>query len=288
MRSARSHPSQEPGELDQENQGQAPGMSGPQQYNIATSPGLGQSASVDNASLDERDRELVALRFQVRQLQMQLQQVLVREAARSGEVAPSAGAIPPLPPPRSSHCTPGGTRVPMGPPGPSAATPKVPGVTAGMDASWNTMGPAVWEAVPPPPPLPPEMMARPGRWRPPIPPSWKDLPKLDISKSNTEDAGMILGDWLTMVKPMMAGISATASEWWEQVTATAYHYYEDWLGASPLERLELRDKVMGLTVLFEHSKWSRTEQRGADRCGPIPKEKHTFGRTVGSPAGPHR
>ena len=93
--------------------------------------------------------------------------------------------------------------------------------------------------------------------------SIQDLPKLEIFKGNTEDAGMILGDWLTVVKPMMAGISATAAEWWDQVTGTAYNYYDDWLAASPLKRLELRDKVMGLTALFEHSRWSRTEQRGA-------------------------
>ena len=224
-----------------------------------------------NVSLDEKDRELVALRVQVQQLQMQLQQVLAREAARAGETAPLAEATPPPPPPLpSSHHTPGGTRVPSGP---SMAIPKVPGVTAGEDTSWQAMGPAVWEVVPPPPPLPPEMRARPRALKSEdsaaLMPSEEtarsiqDLPKLEISKGNTEDAGMILGDWLTVVKPMMAGISATAAEWWDQVTGTAYNYYDDWLAASPLKRLELRDKVMGLTALFEHSRWSRTEQRGA-------------------------
>ncbi|CAE6970333.1 unnamed protein product [Symbiodinium natans] len=244
---------------------------GPERYTIATPPGLGQPASVANVSLDEKDRELVALRVQVQQLQMQLQQVLAREAARAGETAPLAEATPPPPPPLpSSHHTPGGTRVPSGP---SMAIPKVPGVTAGEDTSWQAMGPAVWEVVPPPPPLPPEMRARPRALKSEdsaaLMPSEEtarsiqDLPKLEISKGNTEDAGMILGDWLTVVKPMMAGISATAAEWWDQVTGTAYNYYDDWLAASPLKRLELRDKVMGLTALFEHSRWSRTEQRGA-------------------------
>ena len=271
MRSARSHPSQELGEQETGTRTPVVVTEGPEQYTIATPPGLGQPASVANVSLDERDRELVALRVQVQQLQMQLQQVLAREAARAGETAPSAEATPPPPPPLpSSHHTPGGTRVPSGP---SMATPKVPGVTAGVDTSWQAMGPAVWEVVPPPPPLPPEMRTRPRALISEEPAalmpseetarSIQDLPKLEIFKGNTEDAGMILGDWLTVVKPMMAGISATAAEWWDQVTGTAYNYYDDWLAASPLKRLELRDKVMGLTALFEHSRWSRTEQRGA-------------------------
>ena len=165
------------------------------------------------------------------------------------------------------NCTPGGTRVPDGPP------PETPprGVT---------FGPVVTTPLPPSPipspPMPPFHGSSPegsGHYGYPAvgPPGYElrseepsklvhALPTLSIPEGSSE-ASVITGDWIARIGPIMRSMSPNASTLWQQVMSAASAYYQRWLHADPLQRLTIRSEVIGLS--HDYGVMSRVEERSA-------------------------
>eukprot|EP00438_Fugacium_kawagutii_P033247 Skav228431 [mRNA] locus=scaffold1325:416500:425994:- [translate_table: standard] len=98
----------------------------------------------------------------------------------------------------------------------------------------------------------------------PIPSSWgesntgggsrAELPSLPASSTPLQ-----FGDWLHLCGPVMRDISGNANQWWEATTRQALVYYNEWKGASPLQRIQIEPK---LPSTLEQPQFGRTEQRG--------------------------
>ena len=65
-----------------------------------------------------------------------------------------------------------------------------------------------------------------------------DLPSLPAL--GTDQSPLLFGDWLTLVKPSMYDLSQGSRQWWDQVVREVEDLYNQWLQASPLQRLRLR------------------------------------------------
>eukprot|EP00435_Cladocopium_sp_Y103_P054363 s510_g17.t1 len=73
-----------------------------------------------------------------------------------------------------------------------------------------------------------------------------------------ELGGTVVGDWMTLVAPIMKDLSASSCVWWDAITKAAGEAYQTWLQSDPLHRL-----YVAPTVPPECSTtWSRVEQRG--------------------------
>ena len=58
-----------------------------------------------------------------------------------------------------------------------------------------------------------------------------------------------LGDWITMIEPMLSSLTDTGRVWWQDVYSRAYQAYAKWLSVSPLERLGIKAELEGLKVV---------------------------------------
>ena len=93
-----------------------------------------------------------------------------------------------------------------------------------------------------------------------------DLPALPLPSS--EGAALQFGDWLTVAYPLMADLSSTSQFWWDGCLSAARELYEQWLVATPLERLRLRPKDVTVDPLYQ-----RVEQRGVSLLlGILPEQ----------------
>ncbi|CAL1144277.1 unnamed protein product [Cladocopium goreaui] len=81
-----------------------------------------------------------------------------------------------------------------------------------------------------------------------------ELPKLPTPGS--EGASIQFGDWMTVVHPLMSDLSGSAGEWWSLTVKTVEHHYQQWLVATPLEKLRMKP---GSPVIGEG--YARLEQR---------------------------
>ncbi|CAL1167089.1 unnamed protein product [Cladocopium goreaui] len=81
-----------------------------------------------------------------------------------------------------------------------------------------------------------------------------ELPKLPTPGS--EGASIQFGDWMTVVHPLMSALSGSAGEWWSLTVKTVEHHYQQWLVATPLEKLRMKP---GSPVIGEG--YARLEQR---------------------------
>ena len=95
-----------------------------------------------------------------------------------------------------------------------------------------------------------------------------------------EGAALQFGDWLVLVYPLMSDLSATSQQWWEGSLAAARRLYEQWLVASPLDRLRLRPTEARVDPLH-----LRVEQRGvAMLIGVLPEQLRRDIISAGSPS----
>ena len=69
-----------------------------------------------------------------------------------------------------------------------------------------------------------------------------------------------LGDWLLMVEPIVADLSATSEEWWRRMTRASEAWYNHHMSLAPLERLK-HEAAVPREVSEE--RWQRLERRMA-------------------------
>ena len=83
-----------------------------------------------------------------------------------------------------------------------------------------------------------------------------------------ELGGTVVGDWMTMVAPIMRSMSMNSTAWWEAVTRAAGEAYQLWLGSDPVNRL-----YVGPDIPREcYTTWARVEQRGQSMLlGALPE-----------------
>ena len=73
-----------------------------------------------------------------------------------------------------------------------------------------------------------------------------------------ELGGSVLGDWLTLVAPMMKDLSISSSAWCEAVTKASGEAYQRWLLSDPVQRLHVTPTMPQECA----TTWTRLEQRG--------------------------
>ena len=84
-----------------------------------------------------------------------------------------------------------------------------------------------------------------------------DLPALPGIKEG-ELGGVVIGDWLTLISPVMKDLSISSGAWWEAVLYEAHTAYNTWLHSEPLQRLYISPNVPKEC----RTTWVRLEQRG--------------------------
>ena len=70
---------------------------------------------------------------------------------------------------------------------------------------------------------------------------------------------MDLGDWLTLISPLLRDISAQSARWWELTVQQAQMFYEQWRSSSPVQRVKIQPCLPGELL---QPIYARTEQRG--------------------------
>ena len=84
-----------------------------------------------------------------------------------------------------------------------------------------------------------------------------DLPPLPAIKEG-ELGGVVIGDWLALISPVMKDLSVSSGAWWDAVVTEAQTTYNTWLHSEPLQRLYLSPDVPRDCK----TTWARLEQRG--------------------------
>eukprot|EP00435_Cladocopium_sp_Y103_P065207 s1247_g27.t1 len=83
-----------------------------------------------------------------------------------------------------------------------------------------------------------------------------------------ELGGSVVGDWLTLVAPIMKDLSVSSSSWWETVMKTAGEAYQQWLLSDPVQRLHVNPTMPPECMTH----WARLEQRGQSMLlGALPE-----------------
>ena len=114
--------------------------------------------------------------------------------------------------------------------------------------------------VPPlPPPLTPTPVSETRRQELRYSPQWQrwhDLPQL--SELRTDEAPIVVGDWITLVGPIVGDISTGAGLWWSKIRNRAEAFYAQWLNATPLHRAQIE---VTLGSELSQPQYARLEQR---------------------------
>eukprot|EP00435_Cladocopium_sp_Y103_P044759 s704_g12.t1 len=84
-----------------------------------------------------------------------------------------------------------------------------------------------------------------------------ELPPLPGIKEG-ELGGSVVGDWMTLVAPVMKDLSVSSSSWWDSVTKAASEAYQRWLLSDPVQRLQVAPTIPAECATV----WARLEQRG--------------------------
>ena len=84
-----------------------------------------------------------------------------------------------------------------------------------------------------------------------------ELPKLQSADIST--SAVACGNWLAQLRQIFAGLSPTASVWWQAVELAANRHYQRWIVADPLDRLSLDPS--GVVAVFDEVKYQRVESR---------------------------
>ena len=83
--------------------------------------------------------------------------------------------------------------------------------------------------------------------------------RVDLPPLPTSLTPMDLGDWLTLIGPILRDISPQSAVWWELTMKQAHRFYEEWRISSPVQRVRINPVLPPelLKPIF-----ARTEQRG--------------------------
>lgn len=87
-----------------------------------------------------------------------------------------------------------------------------------------------------------------------------------------EDASPLsLGDWLTVITPLMRDVSQVSAIWWELTRGHALALYRQWKESTPLARVGINPQ---LPSELREARFQRTEQRGTSLLlRAIPQEQ---------------
>ena len=83
--------------------------------------------------------------------------------------------------------------------------------------------------------------------------------RVDLPPLPTSLTPMDLGDWLTLIGPILRDITPQSAVWWELTMKQAHKFYEEWRTSSPVQRVKINPVLPAelLKPIF-----ARTEQRG--------------------------
>eukprot|EP00438_Fugacium_kawagutii_P010773 Skav218289 [mRNA] locus=scaffold2035:794479:803242:+ [translate_table: standard] len=83
--------------------------------------------------------------------------------------------------------------------------------------------------------------------------------KIELPELPADATPLSLGDWLTVITPLMRDVSQVSAIWWERTKSRAMELYNVWKQLTPLDRV-------GLTPVLprelQEARFQRTEQRG--------------------------
>eukprot|EP00438_Fugacium_kawagutii_P021192 Skav201589 [mRNA] locus=scaffold152:536907:541522:+ [translate_table: standard] len=83
--------------------------------------------------------------------------------------------------------------------------------------------------------------------------------KIELPELPADATPLSLGDWLTVITPLMRDVSQVSAIWWERTKSRAMELYNTWKQCTPLDRV-------GLTPVLprelQDARFQRTEQRG--------------------------
>ena len=85
-----------------------------------------------------------------------------------------------------------------------------------------------------------------------------ELPKLQAW--HPVNGPIDLNDWLSLVEPVMADLTATSQKWWDTLVKEARKWYEDHMKMSPMDRIH-HDATPSKEL--EHPRWLRLERRAS-------------------------
>ena len=88
--------------------------------------------------------------------------------------------------------------------------------------------------------------------------SHPEVPKLPDWNPST--GPIDLNDWLALIEPIMADLTATSGEWWDRLLQEARQWYQDHMALSPLDRLLHEPKP---TPELDQPRWVRLERRAS-------------------------
>ena len=142
--------------------------------------------------------------------------------------------------------------------------------------SYKTASSGLGTQFPPPPPPPgqwvwvePQEATPPAPPPPPPPAPLESAPMSSLGNASEvlrsldlpslpapgPEGALLFGDWLTVATPLVYDVSASAREWWDYVIRRTEETYNEWLVATPLQKLRLRPD------LCEDLRFHRVEQR---------------------------
>ena len=73
-----------------------------------------------------------------------------------------------------------------------------------------------------------------------LPEAMRNLELPPLPAPSAENAALLFGDWLTVITPLMGGLSTSSKEFWDWVQREVDVKYNEWLLATPLARLRIK------------------------------------------------
>ena len=88
--------------------------------------------------------------------------------------------------------------------------------------------------------------------------SHPEVPKLPDWNPST--GPIDLNDWLALIEPIMADLTATSGEWWDRLQKECRQWYQDHMALNPLDRLAHEPTP---SVQLDQPRWIRLERRAS-------------------------
>ena len=88
--------------------------------------------------------------------------------------------------------------------------------------------------------------------------SHPEVPRL--TDWNPSTGPIDLNDWLALIEPIMADLTATSHDWWDRLLKEARQWYQDHMALSPMDRLTHEPQP---SKDLDQPKWIRLERRAS-------------------------
>ena len=99
-----------------------------------------------------------------------------------------------------------------------------------------------------------------------LPEAMRNLELPQLPSPSTENAALLVGDWLTVITPLMGDLSTSSKEFWDWVQREVEVKYNEWLLATPLgrSRIKVEEQVS--------PRFQRLDQRASSTLEPVRKD----------------